>query len=59
MARVPIVLVAVAYLLAIVGFVLSLAGRYEYHAGNLIILGGLCLFLALTWYQFAEKRRYR
>ena len=58
-AQGPILLAGLAYLLATVGFGLSLAGLYDYHAGNLIIFGGLCLMFALTWYQFAEKKRLR
>lgn len=57
--RFAFLLAVAAYLLVPAGIALYVAGFDDYYAGNLVLIGGLCLIVGITIYQFVEKRRYR
>ncbi len=58
-ATVSIALVLLAYLLVPAGLVLWVVRPEGYLAGNLIIIGGLSMFIGIGFYQFVEKARVR
>jgi len=52
------VIIAMAIVLVLGGFSLWIGGFDEYHAGNLIIFGGLLLMLGMVYHQVQLKTRF-